>query len=250
MGTIVGSEISKRYGAKGLPDQLIQLHFKGSAGQSFGAFMPKGMLMTVEGDANDYFAKGLSGGTAAVISPLKGQAEENVVAGNVCLYGATGGQALINGRAGERFAVRNSGADIVVEGIGDHGCEYMTGGHVVILGDVGKNFAAGMSGGVVYICPTNREEFEKACNKEMIRIADVLTKKDETNLHHLIEQHYLITESTKAQDILNHFEEKKKAFIKVIPEQYEMMLQEIQTFEDEGLNKEEAAMQAFMSATK
>lgn len=250
VGTIVGSEISKRYGAKGLPDQLIQLHFKGSAGQSFGAFMPKGMLMTVEGDANDYFAKGLSGGTAAVISPLKGQAEENVVAGNVCLYGATGGQALINGRAGERFAVRNSGADIVVEGIGDHGCEYMTGGHVVILGDVGKNFAAGMSGGVVYICPTNREEFEKACNKEMIRIADVLTKKDETNLHHLIEQHYLITESTKAQDILNHFEEKKKAFIKVIPEQYEMMLQEIQTFEDEGLNKEEAAMQAFMSATK
>ena len=138
----------------------------------------------------------------------------------------------------------------MVEGIGDHGCEYMTGGHVVILGDVGKNFAAGMSGGVVYICPTNREEFEKACNKEMIRIADVLTKKDETNLHHLIEQHYLITESTKAQDILNHFEEKKKAFIKVIPEQYEMMLQEIQTFEDEGLNKEEAAMQAFMSATK
>lgn len=249
VGTIIGSEISRRYGSNGLPEHLIRLHFTGSAGQSFGAFTPKGMLMTVEGDVNDYFGKGLSGGTVVAISPLKGDFEQNVIAGNVCLYGATSGQAYINGRAGERFAVRNSGANVVVEGIGDHGCEYMTGGHIVILGDVGKNFAAGMSGGVVYICPTNRVQFEEACNQEMIRITDTLTKQDETTLHHLIEQHYLLTESTKAQHILEHFEQLKNTFIKVIPAQYEMMLQEIQTLEEQGLDKDEAAMQAFISAT-
>ena len=153
VGTIVGSEISKQYGEEGLPEDTITLRFTGSAGQSFGAFIPKGMSMYLTGDANDYFGKGLSGGKLVVTSTWKFscEAEENVIAGNVALYGATSGEAYINGRAGERFAVRNSGVDVVVEGIGDHGCEYMTGGRVVILGDVGKNFAAGMSGGIAYV---------------------------------------------------------------------------------------------------
>lgn len=249
VGTMVGSEISQRYGAAGLRDDSIRLRFTGSAGQSFGAFTPRGMLMTVEGDANDYFGKGLSGGKVVAISPIKGSFENNVITGNVCLYGATSGHAFINGRAGERFAVRNSGADIVVEGIGDHGCEYMTGGQIAILGDVGKNFGAGMSGGVAYIQPSDVAAFKKACNMEMIRIADQLTKQDEVQLHHLIEQHYLYTESTKARDILNNWVTAKESFIKVIPEQYEDMLQKIESFKDQGLSAEEATMKAFMAAT-
>lgn len=249
VGTMVGSEISQRYGAAGLRDDSIRLRFKGSAGQSFGAFTPRGMLMTVEGDANDYFGKGLSGGKVVAISPIKGSFESNVITGNVCLYGATSGYAFINGRAGERFAVRNSGADIVVEGIGDHGCEYMTGGQIAILGDVGKNFGAGMSGGVAYIQPSDVTAFKKACNMEMIRIADQLTKQDEVQLHHLIEQHYLYTESTKAREILNNWVTAKESFVKVIPEQYEDMLQKIESFKDQGLSAEEASMKAFMAAT-
>lgn len=249
VGTMVGSEISQRYGAAGLREDSIRLRFTGSAGQSFGAFTPNGMLMTVEGDANDYFGKGLSGGKVVAISPIKGDFERNVITGNVCLYGATSGHAYINGRAGERFAVRNSGANIVVEGIGDHGCEYMTGGNIVILGDAGKNFGAGMSGGVAYVQPSDVAAFKKACNMEMIRVTETLTKQDEVKLHHLIEQHYLYTESTKAREILNNWSTAKGHFIKVIPEQYEDMLQKIETFKDQGLTAEEASMKAFMAAT-
>ena len=154
VGTMLGSEVTRRYGAAGLPDDTIQIHFTGSAGQSFGAFIPRGMTLTLEGDANDYFGKGLSGGTVIVVSRRRASTfvpEENIIVGNVALYGATSGEAYVRGVAGERFCVRNSGAHAVVEGVGDHGCEYMTGGRVVVLGRTGRNFAAGMSGGIAYV---------------------------------------------------------------------------------------------------
>jgi len=169
-GTIVGSEVTKRYGEKGLPEDTITLRFTGSAGQSFGAFVPKGMSMYLTGDANDYIGKGLSGGKIIVAPPKETTAVsgENVIVGNVAFYGATSGEAYVSGLAGERFAVRNSGVNVVVEGIGDHGCEYMTGGRVVVLGDVGKNFGAGMSGGIAYVFADDQEAFKNLCNKDMI----------------------------------------------------------------------------------
>lgn len=247
VGTIVGSEISKRYGARGLADDTITLNFTGSAGQSFGAFIPKGMLMHVEGDANDYFGKGLSGGKVVVSSPVRGQAETNVIAGNVCLYGATSGEAYINGRAGERFAVRNSGANVVVEGIGDHGCEYMTGGRVVILGDVGKNFGAGMSGGIAYVLPQDIQEFKTKCNQEMIGFEGVHSKEDEAILHQLLEQHVHYTESTKAKQILTNWSDYVGRFVKVVPTDYKKMLDRIDEFEAQGLSEEQATMKAFLA---
>ena len=249
MGTIIGSEISRKYGESGLPDHTIHLKFNGSAGQSFGAFIPRGMTMTVTGDVNDYFGKGLSGGKVAAIAPFKGDYEKNVIAGNVCLYGATSGQAFINGRAGHRFAVRNSGADIVVEGIGDHGCEYMTGGRVVILGDVGKNFGAGMSGGIAYVLPSNPAAFKAQCNIEMIEFAELEDKEEIAEVRKLILEHAEQTNSSLAADVLGNWKESVPQFVKVVPTDYQKMIDKINFHKMQGLTEEKAEMQAFVEAT-
>ncbi|WP_419882240.1 glutamate synthase large subunit [Peribacillus sp. B-H-3] len=246
-GTITGSEISKRYGEEGLPDDTIKLRFKGSAGQSFGAFVPKGMTMIVTGDVNDYFGKGLSGGKLAVSAPSSSKqfAGGNVIAGNVALYGAVGGEAYLNGRAGERFAVRNSGADVVVEGIGDHGCEYMTGGRAVIMGDTGKNFAAGMSGGIAYVLPDDKEGFYSLCNMEMIEFEKLTDKKELNELKELIIKHFLYTESSKALYVLENWEEASAHFVKVIPKDYKRMMESISEQKSAGASDEQARLNAF-----
>jgi glutamate synthase (NADPH) large chain len=250
MGTIVGSEISRKYGEKGLPDNTIQLKFTGHAGQSFGAFTPRGMSMSVVGDVNDYFGKGLSGGKVVAIAPIKGEQEKNVIAGNVCLYGATSGQAFINGRAGHRFGVRNSGANIVVEGIGDHGCEYMTGGKIVILGDVGQNFAAGMSGGIGYVLPTDEQQFKAQCNTEMIQFEKLTDAQEIEMVRQLVIKHLEETDSTYALDILAKWEQFVPKFIKVVPSDYKAILEKIAQHKLNGLTDENAAMQAFMETTE
>ena len=249
MGTIIGSEISRKYGEQGLPDNTIHLKFQGRAGQSFGAFIPRGMTMSVVGDVNDYFGKGLSGGKVVATAPIKGQYEENVIAGNVCLYGATSGQAFINGKAGHRFAVRNSGANIVVEGIGDHGCEYMTGGRIVILGDVGQNFGAGMSGGIAYVLPTNEAAFKAQCNMEMIEFAKLEDKAEIEAVRTMIIQHLEQTDSSAALDLLAKWEQMVPKFVKVVPTDYKKMLDKIEFHKLQGLTEENAAMQAFVEAT-
>jgi glutamate synthase (NADPH) large chain len=249
VGTIVGSEISRKYGEQGLPANLIKLNFTGHAGQSFGAFTPTGMAMTCVGDVNDYFGKGLSGGKVTVIAPIKGEQEKNVIAGNVCLYGATSGAAFINGKAGHRFGVRNSGATVVVEGIGDHGLEYMTGGKVVILGDVGQNFAAGMSGGIAYVLPSNMEAFKKQCNMEMIEFEQLESKEEIEQVRQLIIKHLEETESTIALDVLAKWTEMIPHFVKVLPTDYKNMLQEIEHFKNEGLQIADATLKAFTSIT-
>ncbi|CAM5214604.1 Glutamate synthase (NADPH) large subunit OS=Ureibacillus acetophenoni OX=614649 GN=SAMN05877842_10993 PE=3 SV=1 [Ureibacillus acetophenoni] len=249
VGTIIGSEISRLYGEDGLKEDTISLKFNGHAGQSFGAFVPQGMTLTCIGDVNDYFGKGLSGGKLAAIAPIKGNQEKNVIAGNVCLYGATSGTAFINGRAGERFAVRNSGANIVVEGIGDHGCEYMTGGRVVILGDVGKNFAAGMSGGIAYVLPTDEIAFKENCNMELIQLEKLEDKEEIELVRKLIIQHLETTDSTIALDILAKWNEFLPKFIKVVPTDYKAMIEKIKSHRFSGLSEENAAMQAFVEAT-
>ncbi len=249
VGTIIGSEISKKYGARGLPDDSITLRFNGAAGQSFGAYIPQGMTMFVEGDVNDYFGKGISGGKLVVTSPLSGTSEQNVIAGNVALYGATDGAVFINGRAGERFAVRNSGADVVVEGIGDHGCEYMTGGRAVILGDVGKNFGAGMSGGIAYVLVEDIEQFKFKCNKEMIGFEKLQSKEETHSVRQLIMDHYYYTRSTKAMNILDNWNEMVQKVVKVVPNDYKMMLEKIAAFKKDGLTEDDAAMKAFLSTS-
>lgn len=249
VGTIIGSEISRKYGELGLAEDTITLHFTGHAGQSFGAFTPRGMTMTCTGDVNDYFGKGLSGGKVAAIAPIKGEKELDVIAGNVCLYGATSGSAFINGRAGHRFAVRNSGANIVVEGIGDHGCEYMTGGRIVILGDVGQNFGAGMSGGIAYVLPSDEESFKKQCNMEMIQFEKLDSKEEQEIVRALIIEHLNTTESNKALDILAKWNEVVERFVKVVPADYKAMLEKISSFKTKGLTDDQAAMQAFISST-
>ena len=249
VGTIIGSEISKKYGENGLKEDTITLKFNGHAGQSFGAFAPRGMTLSCVGDVNDYFGKGLSGGKLVAIAPIKGKQEQNVIAGNVCLYGATSGTAFINGRAGERFAVRNSGANVVVEGIGDHGCEYMTGGHVVILGDVGKNFAAGMSGGIAYVLPTDVKAFTKNCNMEMIQLENLEDKEEINFVRNMIIQHLERTDSTIALDILAKWNEFVPKFIKVVPTDFKEMIDKINHHKSEGLNEESATMQAFVETT-
>jgi len=249
VGTIVGSEISRKYGEDGLSPNSIQLHFTGHAGQSFGAFIPRGMSMSVVGDVNDYFGKGLSGGKVVAIAPIKGPEESNVIAGNVCLYGATSGSAFINGRAGHRFGVRNSGASIVVEGIGDHGLEYMTGGKVVILGDVGQNFGAGMSGGIAYVLPTNIEEFKFQCNTEMIEFEPLQNKQEVSEVRNLIIKHLEETDSTLALNVLAKWEEMIPRFVKVVPTDYKVMLQKIEAFKEEGFKTEEATLKAFTAVT-
>ncbi len=225
VGAIISNEISKIYGAEGLPENTLKLNFTGSAGQSFGAFSTKGITMIVNGNTNDYLGKGLSGAKLIIKVPDKAtfKPEDNVITGNVTLYGATAGEAYINGKAGERFCVRNSGAKAVVEGIGDHGCEYMTGGIAVILGEVGRNFGAGMSGGIAYIFDQNKT-FEKNCNKEALNLLPVDEDKDIAELRALIENHYNATLSPLAQRILENWEESLSKFIKIFPEEYKQAL--------------------------
>jgi glutamate synthase (NADPH/NADH) large chain len=225
IGAIMSNEISKVYGAEGLPINTIKLNFTGSAGQSFGAFATRGLTMTVNGNTNDYLGKGLSGAKLVIKVPDGSTIvpEDNVITGNVTLYGATAGRAYINGKAGERFCVRNSGAKTVVEGIGDHGCEYMTGGVAVILGEVGRNFGAGMSGGIAYVYDKNKT-FEKKCNKEALNLLAVEEDQDIAQLRELIESHYNFTMSPLAQRILENWEDCLPDFIKVFPEEYKQAL--------------------------
>ncbi len=225
VGAIISNEISKIYGADGLPENTLKLNFTGSAGQSFGAFATKGLTMVVNGNTNDYLGKGLSGAKLIIKVPDKStlQPENNIITGNVTLYGATSGEAYINGKAGERFCVRNSGAQAVVEGIGDHGCEYMTGGVAVILGEVGRNFGAGMSGGIAYIFD-EKKTFEKRCNMEALNLLAVEEDNDKKQLRDLIENHYNATLSPLAQRILENWEDCLPKFIKIFPEEYKQAL--------------------------
>ncbi|SDJ42559.1 glutamate synthase large subunit [Salimicrobium halophilum] len=250
-GTILGSEISKRHGEKGLAEDTIRLKFKGSAGQSFGAFVPRGVTMRLIGDANDYVGKGLSGGKIiAHPSPRSTfKAEENIIAGNVCFYGASGGEAYLNGKAGERFAVRNSGAKLVVEGVGDHGCEYMTGGRVVVLGETGRNFAAGMSGGIAYVLD-EKGDFGRKLNKELVLSEEITDEEEERELYALIETHANYTQSEKAQRILDNWEEMLPRFKRVIPVAFLEMRSRIEGFRNEGNDKFEAEMKAFELSQK
>ncbi|WP_082232267.1 glutamate synthase large subunit [Halobacillus massiliensis] len=250
-GTILGSEITRRYGEKGLPEDTVDLTFKGSAGQSFGAFIPKGMTLRLVGDANDYVGKGLSGGKI-IVRPSKKSTfapEENTIAGNVCFYGASEGKAFVNGLAGERFAVRNSGAEVVVEGVGDHGCEYMTGGKVVVLGATGRNFAAGMSGGTAYVLDET-DNFIAKCNTELVQVSPLKDDEEITELYKLIQQHVEYTGSPKGQRILDNWEEELPKFKRVIPEAYLTMQQRIKVLKEGGLNKFDAEMTAFEESTK
>ena len=227
-GAILSNEISKIYGAQGLPDNTLKINFTGAAGQSFGAFATKGLTLVINGNSNDYLGKGLSGAKIAVKVPDESTLvpEENIIIGNVALYGATSGEAYINGKAGERFCVRNSGASAVVEGIGDHGCEYMTGGRAVILGEVGRNFGAGMSGGIAYIYDP-KNTFEQHCNKEGLNLDPVETAEDISELKDLIENHYNATLSPLAQRILENWQRELPKFIKVLPEEYKQALKRI-----------------------
>jgi glutamate synthase (NADPH/NADH) large chain len=249
VGTIVGSEVSKRYGEEGLPEETITLRFTGSAGQSFGAFVPNGMSLHLTGDTNDFLGKGLSGGKLIVKAPAESQfeASENVIAGNVALIGATSGEAYINGRAGERFAVRNSGANVVVEGIGDHGCEYMTGGRVVILGNVGKNFGAGMSGGIAYVLADDVDQFKALCNTEMIEFEALENQHDVGEVWEMILNHFIYTGSAKAGYVIENWEEIAEKFVKVIPKDYKRMMEKIHEQKQAGFTDEQAIMSAFQT---
>jgi glutamate synthase (ferredoxin) len=215
---MLGAEVTRRHGGEGLPSDTIRIFFKGSAGQSFGAFLPKGISMTLEGDSNDYFGKGLSGGRIVVFPPSKAtfNAEENIIVGNVSLYGATGGEAFIRGVGGERFAVRNSGATAVVEGVGDHGCEYMTRGLVVVLGRTGRNFAAGMSGGVAYVLD-EEGDFDQRCNFEMVDVESFADADEEKSIHNLIQKHASLTGSARATRILKEWNLYRDKFRKIMP---------------------------------
>jgi glutamate synthase (ferredoxin) len=251
VGTIVGSEISKKYGVAGLPEDTIHLKFNGSAGQSFGAFNPKGMTLELEGDANDYFGKGLSG-AKLIVYPPKGStfvAEDNIIIGNVALYGATAGEIFVRGVAGERFAVRNSGVNAVVEGVGDHGCEYMTGGRVIILGRSGRNFAAGMSGGVAYILD-EAGDFKNRCNLELVAL-EKLTETDEIEeLWKFIQRHQAYTQSELAAKILGDWKNFIPKFVKVLPQDYARVLKELKAAHAKGLTGDEAVMAAFEANVK
>ena len=244
LGTIFGSEITRKY-PDGLPEDTFTISCNGSGGQSFGAFIPKGLTLELTGDSNDYFGKGLSGGKLIVYPPqgVQFKAEDNIIIGNVALYGATSGKAFINGIAGERFCVRNSGATAVVEGTGDHGCEYMTGGCVVVLGPTGKNFAAGMSGGIAYVLDEDRS-FYKRLNKELVSFEDVSNKYDVLELKGLIQEHVAYTNSEKGKRILDHFSEYLPKFKKIVPHDYRRMMNAIVQMEEKGLNREQAQIEA------
>jgi glutamate synthase (ferredoxin) len=251
VGTIVGSEITRRHGPEGLPEDTIRIHFKGSAGQSFGAFIPKGMTFTLEGDANDYLGKGLSGGKIILFPPAGStfEPEKNIITGNVALYGATDGEAYIRGMAGERFCVRNSGVNAVVEAVGDHGCEYMTGGRVVVLGATGRNFAAGMSGGIAYVLDETGD-FPTRCNKQMVSLEKLGDAAEIEEVHAMIKRHADYTKSQRAYKILALWEEYVPKFVKVLPMDYDRMLEAIKRATAAGLSGEEALMAAFEENAK
>ena len=246
VGTILGSEITRRWGPEGLPDDTIHLHFTGSAGQSFGAFIPKGLTLELEGDANDYVGKGLSGGRILVYPSRKAtfKAEDNMIIGNVAFYGATGGEGYIRGMAGERFCVRNSGADTVAEAVGDHGCEYMTGGRVVVLGPTGRNFAAGMSGGIAYILDV-KNDFASRCNKQMVNLGRVEKPEEVLSLRGMVERHVKYTQSKLGKQILDLWEEMVPKFVKVMPKDYQRVLESMERVKSAGLSGDEAVMRAF-----
>ncbi len=245
VGTILGYNITKRYGSEGLPEDTISIHFNGSAGMSFGAFIPKGVTLTLEGDANDYLGKGLSGGKIIVYPPRHSSfvPEENILVGNVLLYGATQGEAFLRGIAGERFCVRNSGVNTVVEGIGDHGCEYMTGGRVVIIGKTGRNFAAGMSGGIAYVLD-EEGDFDIHCNKGMVDLDPLEDEEDLITVKTLLTKHVDYTQSTVARKILDHWSKYQSKFIKVMPKDYKRVLAAIKKAKAEGTSVDDAVMEA------
>jgi len=229
VGARLSSEIVRRHGPIGLPEDTIRLNFRGSAGQSLGAFLAPGITLRVEGDANDYVGKGLSGGRIILVPPKSAafNPSENVIAGNVILYGATSGELYIRGLVGERFCVRNSGATAVVEGIGDHGCEYMTGGVVVVLGPTGFNFAAGMSGGIAYVYdPTGL--FDTRCNLDMVNLEPTRNRADVGHLHDLLERHVRYTDSAKAKGILEQWDSQLAYFVKVMPIDYRLVLERME----------------------
>ncbi len=246
VGTQTGAEVSRKYGAAGLPDDTIHFHFKGSAGQSFGAFVPKGMTLVLEGDANDYCGKGLSGGRLVVLPPAESRfvPEENVIIGNVAFYGATSGEAFVRGVAGERFCVRNSGVSAVVEGVGDHGCEYMTGGRVVVLGKTGRNFAAGMSGGMAYVLDPERH-FAGRCNSEMVSLTALEDAEEIALVRSLVETHVATTGSDLGRRVLETWEEALAHFVRVVPNDYRRVLEAQAAMRADGLSHEEAELAAF-----
>jgi glutamate synthase (ferredoxin) len=232
VGTQLGAEISRRYGAQGLPEHTIQINLKGSAGQSLGAFLPRGVTLHLEGDSNDYVGKGLCGGKIAITPPSGSPfvPEDNILVGNVCFYGATSGEAYIRGRAGERFCVRNSGVHAVVEGVGDHGCEYMTGGRVLVLGATGRNFAAGMSGGIAYVWDP-QGDFKIRCNTTMVAL-EALETEDLELVRELVRKHQQYTGSAVAQRFLNGWDSLSAQLVKVMPIEYKKALLEQKAKQD------------------
>ena len=246
VGTIVGSEMTRRWGAEGLPEDTIEIYFTGSAGQSFGAFMPKGMTFALEGDANDYLGKGLSGGKLIVYPPERSTfvPEENIIIGNVAFYGATAGEAYIRGMAGERFCVRNSGVNAVIESVGDHGCEYMTGGCVVVLGPTGRNFAAGMSGGLAYVLDESGE-FPRRCNMQMVGLHKLEDPDEIELIWKMVQRHQTYTKSERAATVLASWRDMVSKFVKVVPRDYLRVLQSLKKVRESGVTGEEAIMAAF-----
>jgi glutamate synthase (ferredoxin) len=246
VGTITGSEITKKHGPNGLPEDTVQLKLNGSAGQSFGAFVPKGMTLELEGDANDYFGKGLSGGKL-IVYPPKGSTfvpTQNIIIGNVALYGATAGEIFVRGMAGERFGVRNSGVNAVVEAVGDHGCEYMTGGRVIILGPTGRNFAAGMSGGIAYVLDETGD-FATRCNKELVALEKLSDADEIEEIWKLIQRHQTYTQSARAAKILGDWKNFVPKFVKVLPKDYARVLNSLKKVQSQGLSGDDAIMAAF-----
>jgi glutamate synthase (ferredoxin) len=246
VGTIVGSEITKKWGPNGLPEDTVHIKFNGSAGQSFGAFIPKGMRLELEGDANDYFGKGLSGGRIIVYPPKESTfvAEENIIIGNVALYGATAGEIFVRGVAGERFAVRNSGVNAVVEAVGDHGCEYMTGGRVIVLGKTGRNFAAGMSGGIAYVLD-EAGDFNRRVNLQLVGLEKLADTDEIEEVWKMIQRHQTCTKSERAAKVLANWDGMVPKFVKVIPHDYKRVQQALKRVKEQGLSGEEAVMAAF-----
>lgn len=251
VGTLLGSEVTRRYGSEGLREDTIHLKFKGSAGQTFGGFIPKGITLELEGDANDYFGKGLSGGKL-ILYPSKAahfDPSENIIVGNVSFYGATGGEAYIRGMAGERFCVRNSGVHAVVESVGDHACEYMTGGRVVVLGSTGRNFAAGMSGGIAYVLD-QKKEFARYCNQDMVYLENLEDEKEIHQVYRMIRKHGDYTDSHLAWKVLAKWEEMVPHFVKVLPKDFKRMQEAIEESKANGLEGQEAEMEAFLKTKK
>jgi glutamate synthase (ferredoxin) len=246
VGTITGSEVTRKYGAAGLPEDTIKIAFKGSAGQSFGAFMPRGMTFRLEGDANDYVGKGLSGGKLILYphAASKFASWENIIVGNVALYGATSGEAYIAGMAGERFCVRNSGVHAVVEAVGDHGCEYMTGGRVIVLGSTGRNFGAGMSGGVAYVLDESGD-FRTRVNNDMVDVGPLDEPEEISAVRAMIERHLQYTSSKRARHVLDNWNSMTGKFVRVMPRDYKRMLACIARAHEQGLTGDDAIMEAF-----